>query len=84
MGVKRFAAFDVAHDSFLLFTLSMAILSLVGLAFSLFIPRRRIWVRITEGARRSVEVAGLARSDDYSLEADVQAFRESLLKKDFR
>ncbi|MBV7432067.1 cytochrome c biogenesis protein ResB [Dermabacteraceae bacterium P13264] len=84
VGVKRFAAFDVAHTPFQLFTLVMALLALVGLALSLFIPRRRVWVRITEGTRRSVEVAGLARSDDYSLETDVQAFRESLLKKDFR
>lgn len=72
-GVKRYAAFDVKHDPYQGFTLAMALLALLGLMLSLFIPRRRVWVRVTpgeDGAR--LEVAGLARSEDHRLQADVR------------
>ncbi|MDK7743014.1 cytochrome c biogenesis protein ResB [Helcobacillus massiliensis] len=71
--VKRFAAFDVKRDPWEGFTLAMALASIVGLVASLFIPRRRIFVRVaetSEGLR--LEAAGLARSEDYRLQQDVQ------------
>lgn len=72
LDVKRYAAFDVKQDRWEGFTLVMALLSVGGLVLSLFIPRRRMFVRATisdDGVR--LEAAGLARSEDYRLEADV-------------
>lgn len=72
LDVKRYAAFDVKEDPWEGFTLVMALLSMGGLVLSLFIPRRRMFVRATatdDGVR--LEAAGLARSEDYRLEQDV-------------
>ncbi|MCS5715587.1 cytochrome c biogenesis protein ResB [Herbiconiux sp. CPCC 205716] len=65
-GVKRFASFDVHHDATQGWVLLFAILVLAGLLTSLFIPRRRVWVKATARADGSVHVeyAGLARGDD--------------------
>lgn len=65
-GVRRYAAFDIKHDPFQAVTLVMALLSALGLTLSLFVPRRRIWVRTRSlpGGGAALEVAGLARSED--------------------
>ncbi|WP_066043652.1 cytochrome c biogenesis protein ResB [Herbiconiux solani] len=65
-GVKRFASFDVHHDATQGWMLLFSILVLGGLLTSLFIPRRRLWVKATERADGTihVEYAGLARGDD--------------------
>jgi cytochrome c biogenesis protein len=65
-GVKKFASFDVHHDPTQGWVLLFAVLVLGGLLTSLFIPRRRVWVKATERADGSVHVeyAGLARGDD--------------------
>lgn len=68
-GVKRFASFDVAHDPTQTFVLVFSILIFGGLVAAMFVPRRRLWIRITtpdEGQLR-VEYAGLARGDDPGL-----------------
>ncbi|MEK9811115.1 MAG: cytochrome c biogenesis protein ResB, partial [Candidatus Nanopelagicales bacterium] len=46
---------------------------LVGLMLSLFVRRRRVWVRVAKDAQGDtvVQVAGLMRSDDADLEPDV-------------
>lgn len=70
--IKRYAAFDVKHDPWQGFTLVMALVSAAGLMLSLFIPRRRMWVRATpSGEGSEIEVAGLARSEDFALADDV-------------
>lgn len=50
-----------------------ALLAVAGLMLSLYVRRRRLWVRATRGAdgRTVVEVAGLARSDSGNLDAEV-------------
>ena len=48
--------------------LFFALLSLGSLLFSLFIPRRRVWIAVTG---TTVEVGALARGDDPTLEARV-------------
>ncbi len=70
-GVKEYATFDIAHDPGKEFALIAAILAILGLSLSLFIPRRRVWVRVTRAAGSSsqttVEVAGLSRTDEAGL-----------------
>ncbi|MFC0675828.1 cytochrome c biogenesis protein ResB [Brachybacterium hainanense] len=78
-GVRRYAAFDIKHDPFQTFTLVMALSATAGLILSLFVPRRRVWVRVTPGADGAIlEVAGLARSDDPRLEEDIRDLAERL------
>ncbi|MCS5732175.1 cytochrome c biogenesis protein ResB [Herbiconiux daphne] len=74
-GVKRFASFDVHHDPTQGWVLLFAVLVLGGLLTSLFIPRRRLWVKATDRADGSVHVeyAGLARGDDPRLVEAVAA-----------
>ncbi|MGA0979495.1 MAG: cytochrome c biogenesis protein ResB, partial [Candidatus Nanopelagicales bacterium] len=57
-----------------------AIIALAGLMMSLFIQRRRVWVRVSEASDGStvVTVAGLARSDEADLRPDVDAVGEAL------
>ncbi|GAA4725051.1 cytochrome c biogenesis protein ResB [Isoptericola chiayiensis] len=71
--VPRFVALDLRHDPSLAWVLSFSLLALVGLTGSLFLPRRRIWVRTwtSDGVTR-VEVAGLARGDDAGLSGEVE------------
>jgi len=72
-SVQRFASFDVHRDPTQGWVLLFAICVLVGLLTSLFIPRRRIWIKVVEleGARLRIEYAGLARGEDPTLDAAV-------------
>lgn len=78
-GVRRYAAFDVAHNPFEVWTLVSALTATGGLLLSLFVPRRRMWVRVvpTECGSR-VEVAGLARTEDLGLADAVDALAQRL------
>jgi cytochrome c biogenesis protein len=70
-GIKRFASFDIHRDPTQLWVLVFAILVLGGLLTSLFIPRRRVWVKLIEnpdGTGVTIEYAGLARGDDPRLD----------------
>ena len=66
--VRRFASLDVAHDPAQGWVLGFALLVVAGLLTSLFIPRRRVWVKVV-GKR--IEYAGLARGDDPTLDAAI-------------
>ena len=68
--VKRFASLDIHRDPSQLWVLAFALLVVAGLLTSLFIPRRRVWVKVV-GSR--LEYAGLARGEDPTLEAAVEA-----------
>jgi cytochrome c biogenesis protein len=76
-GVKKFVSLDVHNDPAQGWVLFFALVSLGSLLLSLFIPRRRIWIAVTETAKRggvagtTVEVGALARGDDATLEARV-------------
>lgn len=72
--LPRFAALDLRHDPTLGWLLFFAVTANLGLAASLFVPRRRLWVRIVAGAdgRNLVEAAALARGDDAGLATDVR------------
>src|SRR5699024_4540592 len=81
-GIKRFASIDIRHDPTKVYVLGFALLGLVGLAGSLFIPRRRVWIRVLRGdddENRRVEVAGLARGEDNRLETEVDHVADRLI-----
>jgi cytochrome c biogenesis protein len=74
-SVARFASFDVHRDPTQGWVLTFAILILGGLLTSLFIPRRRVWIKATDNADGTVRVeyAGLARGEDPGLAEAVDA-----------
>jgi cytochrome c biogenesis protein len=73
-GVSRFASLEIHHDPAQLWVLAFAVLVLAGLLTSLFIPRRRMWVKVhsTGSGRLRLEYAGLARGDDPTLAGAVR------------
>jgi cytochrome c biogenesis protein len=80
-GVKRFASFQVTHDPTQTWVFIFAMLILGGLAAGLFVPRRRVWVRITDNGTRGwvIEYAGLARGDDPRLKPIVTSLAQQHL-----
>ena len=77
-SVPRFASFDIHHDPTQIWVLVFAALILGGLLVSLFVPRRRMWVKAATRPDGSVvlEYAGLARGEDPGLEEAVTAFAD--------
>ncbi|WP_051196800.1 cytochrome c biogenesis protein ResB [Jonesia quinghaiensis] len=82
--VVRYAAFDVRYDPTLVWLALFSITALVGVALSLFIPRRRVWVRVREitpaGAPPTVdiEMAALARGQDSGLGHELHRVRDAI------
>ncbi|MGO3070245.1 MAG: cytochrome c biogenesis protein ResB [Brevibacterium linens] len=74
-GVKKYIAVDISQDPTQALMLISAILVLAGLGLSLFIPRRRVWVRIKNG---DAEVAALARGEDPMVERAVDDLVKAL------
>ncbi|BDI21262.1 cytochrome c biogenesis protein ResB [Herbiconiux sp. L3-i23] len=71
--VPRFASFDISFDPGQTWVLIFSIVIVAGLLASLLIPRRRIWVRVSQSGDGVVaEYAGLARGDDPGLERVVE------------
>ena len=68
-GVKKWANFQVTHQVGSGWALGGALAAIFGLAGSLFIQRRRVWVRASAGAdgRTVIEMAGLGRSESARL-----------------
>jgi cytochrome c biogenesis protein len=77
-GLKRFASLDVDYNPGGVWVLVFALLALAGVATSLLVPRRRVWVRQTE---TGFEVAALARGDDPVLEKVVAELVSELAPK---
>ncbi len=80
--IDRFAAFGVRHDPAKGWALGFSVLAIAGLVASLFVPRRRVWVKVAGAGPQApadgreagvivVEVAALARSEDPRLEVEV-------------
>lgn len=76
-GVKQYAVFDISHDPGKQFALVASVLSILGLCLSLFIARRRVWVKISvagaDTSNATIEVAGLSRTDEAGLKPTVKA-----------
>ncbi|MDT0546054.1 MULTISPECIES: cytochrome c biogenesis protein ResB [Streptomyces] len=68
-GIKTWATFQISHRPGNDYALVGAVAALIGLAASLFIQRRRVWVRAETGADgvTVVEMAGLGRSESAKL-----------------
>jgi cytochrome c biogenesis protein len=70
--LRRFAALDVRWDPSVPWMGVFAALAFAGLIGSLFLPRRRIWLRIEPSASGSVvHAAALARGDDPGLQREL-------------
>jgi cytochrome c biogenesis protein len=79
-GYVQWASFSVAHDPGKEVALTAAIVAIVGLALSLLVRRRRVWVRVSSGAQgvTVVEVAGLTRSEHASVADEVDELVSAL------
>jgi cytochrome c biogenesis protein len=77
-SVLRFASFDIHRDPTQGWVLTFAVLILLGLLTSLFVPRRRVWVKATPNADGTLrlEYAGLARGEDPSLDGAVASLAD--------
>ncbi|GGT34264.1 cytochrome c biogenesis protein ResB [Streptomyces chromofuscus] len=64
-GVKEWAGFQITQQPGSGWALGGAVAAILGLAASLFVQRRRVWVRAVRGADgvTVVEMAGLGRSE---------------------
>lgn len=73
--LTRFAGLTVRYDPGKGAALAFAVLAMLGLVASLFVPRRRLWVRAAEDeqGRTVVQVAALARGDDAGLAGETEA-----------
>jgi cytochrome c biogenesis protein len=71
--IKRFVSLDVHHDPAQGWVLLFAGFVLAGLLTGLFVPRRRVWIKVaeTESGDIRIEYAGLARGEDPTLDAAV-------------
>jgi cytochrome c biogenesis protein len=79
-GYVQWASFTVAKDPGKELALTAAVLAIIGLALSLLVRRRRVWVRVTgPGAGATVvEVAGLTRSEHASVADEVDSLAGAL------
>jgi cytochrome c biogenesis protein len=78
-GLKRFVSVDIHHDPTPAYALLFALLILGGLLLSLFVPRRRVWIKaVPVGGKRltRIEYAGLARGEDPTLARAVAELAE--------
>ncbi|UCR87986.1 cytochrome c biogenesis protein ResB [Mycetocola spongiae] len=77
-SVARFVSLDIHRDPTQAWVATFGALILLGLLASLFVPRRRVWVKATdteEGTVR-VEYAGLARGEDPGLREAVDVIAQ--------
>jgi cytochrome c biogenesis protein len=79
-GVKRYVGVDIHHNPGQVSALIFALLAVAGLIVSLYVNRRRVWVRTGthEDGRTMVEYGLLARGEDHRLAAEAQAIRKLL------
>ncbi|NJP49125.1 cytochrome c biogenesis protein ResB [Streptomyces sp. SBST2-5] len=78
--IKEWAGFQVVQEPGGGWALGGAIVAIGGLAASLFIQRRRVWVRATAGADgvTVVEMAGLGRSESAKVPEELGDLAEAL------
>lgn len=77
-SLPRFVSLDLHHDPTQTGVFISAVLALLGLLASLFVPRRRLWVVAEQhGDSVRVQYAGLARGDDPNLERTVEEFADA-------
>ncbi|MDJ0355129.1 cytochrome c biogenesis protein ResB [Paenarthrobacter sp. PH39-S1] len=82
-GIKRYVALDIHHNPGQGWALIFGVTALLGLVGSLFLNRRRVWIRTGNHAdgRTMVEYGLLARGEDHRLAAEATAIRALLEKR---
>jgi cytochrome c biogenesis protein len=82
-GATPFVNLQVSHDPGQLWVLVFAMSMMAGLVVSLLVRRRRVWVRIspaeTNGGTVSVELGGLARTDNSGWGDEFERLTDRLL-----
>ncbi|GGR73799.1 cytochrome c biosynthesis protein [Streptomyces aureoverticillatus] len=78
--LKQWASFQISQEPGSKWALGGAIAAIAGLAGSLFIQRRRVWVRATAGADgvTVVEMAGLGRSESAKVPEELAVLAAAL------
>ena len=73
-AVPRYVGLDLRYGPTLPWVLTFSLLALAGLSASLFLPRRRVFVRIgrQDDGRTVVTAAALARGDDPGLQRELE------------
>ncbi|SDQ15893.1 cytochrome c biogenesis protein ResB [Quadrisphaera sp. DSM 44207] len=83
-ALDRYAGVTIRSDPARGAALVFSLLAIAGLTASLFVPRRRVWVRAgapAPGAQGTLlEVGALARSEDPGLAAEADAVLEAVLE----
>jgi cytochrome c biogenesis protein len=84
VGYERWASFQIAFDPGKELALIASVLALTGLMLSLFVRRRRVWLKVSTGADGStvVEIAGLNRAEGHDVSGDIQMITEELVGKE--
>src|SRR3954471_11011214 len=74
-GLRRYGVLDVRHDPSKGWVLAAALAALAGVTTSLFVKRRRLWVRVSTDrqGRTVVQAAGLSRGEDAGLKDEIAA-----------
>ncbi|MFV0533260.1 MAG: cytochrome c biogenesis protein ResB [Cumulibacter sp.] len=82
--VAEWAAFQISHDPAQGWVLAFAITALIGLMGTLFLRRRRLWVRVrdVEDGVRRIEVGGLAHSGHAAFGYEFAGLRARILYDD--
>ncbi|MBT2585522.1 cytochrome c biogenesis protein ResB [Arthrobacter sp. ISL-95] len=77
-GVKKYIGVDIHHNPGQLYALIFGFLAVAGLVMSLYINRRRVWIRTGthSDGRTMVEYGLLARGEDHRLAGEAAALRE--------
>lgn len=80
-SVKRYVSLSVHRDAAAVWVLVFAVLATAGLLAALFVPRRRMWVKVVpDGGTLRIEYAGLARGEDPALAGSVEQFAQRHLE----
>ncbi|MEE1744390.1 MULTISPECIES: cytochrome c biogenesis protein ResB [unclassified Streptomyces] len=80
-GIQEWASFQISEQPASGWALTGAVAAIAGLAGSLFIQRRRVWVRVAPGADgvTVVEMAGLGRSESAKLPEELADLAVTLI-----
>lgn len=84
LGYERWASFQIAYDPGKEFALIAAVFALSGLMLSLFVRRRRVWVKMRTNPHGTtvVEIAGLNRAEGGDVSADITLITGAIVGKE--